>query len=124
MLLRALRSRNYRLYFTGQAVSLTGSWMTRIATSWLVYRLTGSAWMLGVVGFAGQIPNFVLGPLGGVHAGQTLSIPVLLDATAHPQGCWGVTLDAPGQPPTLAEVAAGHRSPFGALWSIHLAYPL
>jgi MFS family permease len=63
---RALRSRNYRLFFTGQSVSLIGTWMTRIATSWLVYRLTGSAALLGVVGFAGQIPAFVLGPIAGV----------------------------------------------------------
>ncbi len=63
---RALRSRNYRLFFTGQIVSLIGTWMTRIATSWLVYRLTGSAVLLGVVGFAGQIPNFLLGPIAGV----------------------------------------------------------
>jgi hypothetical protein len=47
--LRALRSRNYRLFFTGQSVSLVGTWMTQIATSWLVYRLTGSAWLLGIV---------------------------------------------------------------------------
>jgi MFS family permease len=63
---RALRSRNYKLFFTGQGVSLIGTWMTRIATSWLVYRLTGSAALLGIVGFASQIPAFVLGPLAGV----------------------------------------------------------
>jgi len=65
-MLRALESRNYRLYFGGQGVSLVGSWMTRIATSWLVYRLTGSALLLGVVSFAGQIPTFVLAPFAGV----------------------------------------------------------
>jgi MFS family permease len=64
--LRALRSRNYRLFFTGQSVSLIGTWMTQIATSWLVYRLTGSAWLLGVVGFASRIPTFCLGPFAGV----------------------------------------------------------
>jgi MFS family permease len=63
---RALRSRNYKLFFTGQGISLIGTWMTRIAMSWLVYRLTGSAALLGLVGFAGQIPAFVLGPLAGV----------------------------------------------------------
>src|SRR6202051_3424375 len=63
---RALRSRNYRLFFSGQIVSLIGTWMTRIATSWLVYRLTGSAVLLGVVGFASQIPAFLLGPVAGV----------------------------------------------------------
>src|SRR5215469_11020030 len=63
---RALRSRNYKLFFAGQGISLVGTWMTRIATSWLIYRLTGSAVLLGVVGFAGQIPAFLLGPVAGV----------------------------------------------------------
>src|SRR6185437_8799879 len=63
---RALRHRNFRLFFTGQSISLIGTWMTRIATSWLVYRLTGSALLLGVVGFAGQIPTFILAPFAGV----------------------------------------------------------
>ncbi len=63
---RALRARNYRLFFGGQSISLIGTWMTRIATSWLVYRLTGSAVLLGIVGFAGQIPSFLLGPIAGV----------------------------------------------------------
>jgi MFS family permease len=65
-MLRALSHRNYRLFFSGQTVSLIGTWMTRIATSWLVYRLTGSALLLGVVGFAGQIPSFLLAPFAGV----------------------------------------------------------
>jgi MFS family permease len=65
-MLRALKYPNYRLFFGGQIVSLVGNWMTSIATSWLVYRLTGSAWMLGVVGFAGQIPAFVLAPFAGL----------------------------------------------------------
>lgn len=65
-MVRALRHRNYRLFFCGQIVSLTGTWMTRIATSWLVYRLTGSPLLLGLVGFAGQIPLFLLAPLAGV----------------------------------------------------------
>ena len=64
--LRAFQSRNYRLFFTGQGVSLIGTWMTRLAMSWLVYRLTGSAVLLGVTGFASQIPAFVLGPIVGV----------------------------------------------------------
>jgi MFS family permease len=64
--LRALRHRNYRLFFGGQSVSLIGTWMTKIATSWLVYRLTGSAWLLGITGFAGQIPTFILAPFAGV----------------------------------------------------------
>ena len=65
-IVRALTHRNYRLFFTGQSVSLIGTWMTRIATSWLVYRLTGSALLLGVIGFAGQIPTFLLSPFAGV----------------------------------------------------------
>src|SRR5262245_48877196 len=64
--LRALSHRNYRLFFAGQSISLVGTWMTRVATSWLVYRLTNSALLLGVVGFAGQIPSFVLAPFAGV----------------------------------------------------------
>ena len=65
-MVRALRYRNYRLFFGGQIVSLAGNWMTSIATSWLVYRLTGSAWMLGVVTFAGQVPSFLMGPFSGM----------------------------------------------------------
>jgi MFS family permease len=65
-MLRALAHKNYRLFFSGQSISLIGTWMTRIATSWLVYRLTGSALLLGVVGFAGQIPSFILAPFAGV----------------------------------------------------------
>jgi MFS family permease len=63
---RALGHRNYRLFFTGQSISMIGTWMTRIATSWLVYKLTGSAMLLGVVGFSGQIPSFLLAPFAGV----------------------------------------------------------
>jgi len=65
-LLRALRHRNYRLFFSGQSVSLVGTWITRIATLWLVYRLTGSALLLGIVGFCGQIPTLLLAPFSGV----------------------------------------------------------
>src|SRR5215470_16289562 len=65
-MLRALDHRNYRLFFIGQGVSLIGTWMTRIAASWLVYRLTNSALLLGVVGFAGQLPSFLLAPFAGV----------------------------------------------------------
>jgi MFS family permease len=64
--LRALRHRNYRLFFTGQSLSLVGTWITRLATSWLVWRLTGSAVLLGVVGFVGQVPTFLLSPFAGV----------------------------------------------------------
>ncbi|MEZ2345662.1 MFS transporter [Terriglobus sp. RCC_193] len=64
--MRALRHRNYRLYLSGQCVSLMGTWMTRLALSWLTYRLTHSAFLLGMVGFAGQILTFVLAPFAGV----------------------------------------------------------
>jgi MFS family permease len=63
---RSLQYRNYRLFFAGQIISLTGTWMQQIALPWLVFRLTGSAFLLGVVGFAGQIPAFLLAPLAGV----------------------------------------------------------
>src|SRR5436309_9895561 len=65
-MLRAFRYRNYRLFFGGQIVSLTGTWITTTATSWLVYRLTGSAMLLGVVGFASQFPAFCLTPAAGI----------------------------------------------------------
>ena len=63
---RALGHRNFRLFFGGQSISLIGTWMTRIATSWLVYRLTGSALLLGTISFAGQIPTFLFAPFAGV----------------------------------------------------------
>ena len=63
---RALRYRNFRLFFGGQTISLIGTWMTRIATSWLVFRLTHSALLLGTVSFAGQIPTFIIAPFAGV----------------------------------------------------------
>ena len=66
--LRALRHRNYQLFFAGQLISLIGTWMDQIAESWLVYRLTGSALLLGTVAFASQIPVFLLAPIGGALA--------------------------------------------------------
>jgi MFS family permease len=75
---RALRHRNFRLFFSGQSISLIGTWMTRIATSWLVYRLTGSALLLGLVGFMGQIPTFLLAPLAGVWVDRLDRRQVLL----------------------------------------------
>jgi MFS family permease len=63
---RALRHRNFKLFFFGQSISVIGTWMTRLATSWLVYRMTHSALLLGVVSFAGQIVSFALGPFAGV----------------------------------------------------------
>ena len=63
---RSLRHRNYRLFFGGQSISLIGTWMQRIALPWLVYRMTGSEVLLGVVGFVSQIPSFALAPFAGV----------------------------------------------------------
>jgi MFS family permease len=65
-LTRALQHRNFRLFFGGQSISLVGTWITRVATSWLVYRLTGSELLLGVAGFAGQIPTLIITPFAGV----------------------------------------------------------
>ena len=66
--LRALRHRNFQLFFSGQLISLVGTWMQTIAESWLVYRLTGSSLLLGAVGFSSQIPVFLVAPLGGIVA--------------------------------------------------------
>ncbi len=66
VIFRTLKSRNYRLFFAGQGVSLIGTWMQQVALSWLVYRLTDSVFLLGVVGFAGQFPTFVISPFAGV----------------------------------------------------------
>jgi MFS family permease len=63
---RALRHRNFKLFFVGQGISVIGTWMTKLATSWLVYRMTHSALLLGIVSFAGQIVSFALGPIAGV----------------------------------------------------------
>ena len=66
IIFRSLQYRNYRLFFVGQSISLIGTWIQRIAMPWLVYHLTGSVFLLGVVGFAGQIPTFLLAPFAGV----------------------------------------------------------
>jgi hypothetical protein len=63
---RSLHHRNYRLYFGGQSISLIGTWMQQLAVSWLVFRLTHSAFLLGIVGFASRIPTFLLVPFAGV----------------------------------------------------------
>ncbi|MEN6615317.1 MAG: MFS transporter [Syntrophorhabdus sp.] len=67
-LLRALHSRNYRLFFGGQGLSLIGTWMQQIAISWLAYRLSDSPFLLGLIGFSGQLPTFLLAPFAGVFA--------------------------------------------------------
>lgn len=79
--LRALSYRNYRLFFTGQAVSLIGTWMTRMASSWLVYRLTDDPWMLGVVGFASLAPAFLLAPFAGVWVDRSHNLKRLIILT-------------------------------------------
>jgi MFS family permease len=66
--MRALRHRNFQLFFSGQLISLVGTWMQTVAQSWLVYRLTGSSLKLGLVGFASQIPVFIMAPIGGTTA--------------------------------------------------------
>ena len=66
--LRAFHNRNFRLFFVGQSLGIIGYWVQQIAMSWLVYRLTGSAWLLGVTAFAGQIAVLVLAPFGGIWA--------------------------------------------------------
>src|ERR1035441_2864516 len=66
--LRALGYRNFQLFFGGQLISLVGTWMQSVAQAWLVYRLTGSSTLLGAVGFVGQIPVFLLSPVGGIVA--------------------------------------------------------
>jgi len=68
---RALRHRDFQLFFSGQLISLIGTWMQTVAQSWLVYRLTGSGLKLGAVGFAGQIPVFLFAPVGGIVADRS-----------------------------------------------------
>ena len=75
---RALRHPNFRLFFGGQSISLIGTWMTRIATAWLVYRLTKSALLLGTVSFVGQIPTFILAPFAGVFVDRVNRRSVLI----------------------------------------------
>lgn len=69
--LRALRHRNFQLFFGGQLISLTGTWMQSVAQAWLVYSMTKSALLLGSVGFASQIPVFLVAPFGGITADRT-----------------------------------------------------
>ncbi|HEX4006590.1 MAG TPA: MFS transporter [Acidobacteriaceae bacterium] len=96
---RALRHRNFRLFFGGQTISLVGTWMTRIATAWLVYRLTKSALLLGTVSFAGQIPTFIVAPIAGVLVDRWKRRNVLL---------WTQTL-AMVQSLALAWLTLAHR---------------
>ena len=66
--LRALQYRNFQLFFSGQLISLVGTWMQNVAQSWLVYRMTGSSVLLGAIGFASQIPSFIFSPVAGIVA--------------------------------------------------------
>ncbi|HOW09398.1 MAG TPA: MFS transporter [Bacteroidales bacterium] len=75
---RSLRHRNYRLFFGGQSISLIGTWMQRITMPWLVYHMTGSAFQLGLVSFAGQIPTFILSPLAGAVTDKFPKYRILL----------------------------------------------
>lgn len=75
---RSLKYRNYRLFFTGQSVSLIGTWMQRITMPWLVYSMTGSELLLGIVSFAGQIPTFIFSPFAGVITDRWSKYKVLL----------------------------------------------
>jgi len=77
-ILRALRSRNYRLFFIGQAISLIGTWMQTVAASWLAYRLSNSAFILGIVGFVGDIPSFLFMSIAGVMADRWDKRKILL----------------------------------------------
>src|SRR5512137_2685390 len=78
--LRAFRYRNYRLYFGGQGISQTGSWMQQVAMGWLVFRLTGSAFYLGVVAFFAQVPVIFMSPLAGVLADRWDRMRIMLVA--------------------------------------------
>lgn len=79
---RALRHRNYRLFFIGQWISLVGTWMQSIATSWLAFRLTGSEFMLGLVAFSGHILTFLLSPVAGVMSDRFVRRHILIAAQA------------------------------------------
>src|SRR5438046_3150422 len=87
-LLRAFRYKNYRLFFAGQLVSLIGTWLTLVATSWLVYRLSAAspgtkvALILGIVGFAGQAPQLLLAPFAGVWVDRLSRHKILIGTQA------------------------------------------
>jgi MFS family permease len=80
--LRALNHRNFQLFFAGQLISMVGTWMQSVAQAWLVYRLTGSAALLGAVGFASQIPVFMFAPLGGALADRYSRHRIIVTAQA------------------------------------------
>ena len=78
LIFRTLRYRNYRLFFAGQCISLIGTWMQQIALSWLVYRLTHSVFLLGMVGFVGQFPTFLFAPFAGVLSDRWNRLHILI----------------------------------------------
>lgn len=78
LILRALKYKNYRLFFGGQIISLIGTWMQTVAVSWLVYRLTNDPFLLGVVGFSSQIPTFLVSPFAGVIADRISKRKILI----------------------------------------------
>ena len=78
LIFRSLQYRNYRLFFGGQGISLIGTWMQKLALSWLIYRLTNSAFLLGFVGFTSQIPTFFLGPFSGVVADRLNRLRIII----------------------------------------------
>ena len=75
---RALAGRDFRYYFFGQVISLIGTWVQQVALSWIVYRITGSAFMLGLIAFSGQIPMLIATPLGGILADRVSKRNILL----------------------------------------------
>lgn len=79
---RALKYRNYRLFFSGQIISLIGTWMQSIAMSWLVYRLTNSPLLLGIVGFSAQIPTLIISPFAGVLSDRLNKHKIILSTQA------------------------------------------
>ncbi|HUH65596.1 MAG TPA: MFS transporter, partial [Syntrophales bacterium] len=81
-IVRALHHRNYRLFFGGQSVSLIGTWMQQLAMSWLVYRLTDSAFLLGVISFSSQIPVFLFASIAGVYADRWNRLRILVATQA------------------------------------------
>jgi MFS family permease len=120
---RALRHRNFRLFFGGQTISLIGTWMTRVATSWLVYRLTGSALLLGTISFAGQIPTFLFAPLAGVVVDRIDRRKVLVWTQAlsmvQSLALAGLTPVGPHHDPRVAgsQRVAGHRQRLRYAWT-------
>jgi MFS family permease len=116
---RAFRHRNYRLFFAGQLVSLCGTFLSQVAVVWLVYRLTGKAWVLGLVAFCGQVPLFVLAPVAGVWVDRwdRRRLLVITQALSAVQsfGVAAVAYWLPGSSPHAAVIAIGGLALFQGL---------